>query len=191
MSKKILVIASGNKNKIKEFSEILVDFTVKGYKEFEDFEIEETGKTFYENSLLKAKTVSERLNLPCLADDSGLSVNALNGEPGIYSARYAGDGIDSHNIDKLLNNLKNKTDRTASFYCSIVMYYPNGKIVSSLGKTDGEILKQRVGTGGFGYDPVFYSYDLKKSFGECTAKEKNSVSHRGRAIKELKEKLGI
>ncbi len=188
--RKTLVLASGNAGKIREFAEMFPEFTVKGYKEFgQNYEIEETGSTFYENALIKAKTVAETLGLPALADDSGLCVNALSGAPGIFSARYAGDGNDEHNIEKLLKNLEGEKDRSAKFVCALVLYYPNGKIVSAEGKTEGEILFNKDGENGFGYDPIFYSKDLKKSFGKATEKEKNSVSHRARAIAKLKEKL--
>ena len=188
--KQTLVLASGNAGKIREFAEMFPEFTVKGYKEFgRNYEIEETGSTFYENALIKAKTVAETLGLPALADDSGLCVNALSGAPGIFSARYAGDGNDEHNIEKLLRNLKGEKDRSARFVCSLVFYYPDGKIVSAEGETEGKILFEKDGENGFGYDPIFYSKDLKKSFGKASEKEKNSVSHRSRAIKTLREEL--
>lgn len=187
---KVLVVASGNATKIKEIREILSDYDVKGYKElgFSE-EIEETGNTFYENALIKAKTVAQALNVPALADDSGLCVDALGGAPGIYSARYAGDGKDESNINKLLKELSGVKNRCAKFECHMVLYYPDGKITAVSGETRGEILTERQGENGFGYDPVFYSYDLKKSFGMCTAQEKNSVSHRGRALAALRDKL--
>lgn len=189
-NKPTLVLASGNAGKISEFAEMFPEFTVKGYKEFgQNYEIGETGSTFYENALIKAKTVAEALGLPALADDSGLCVNALSGAPGIFSARYAGDGNDEHNIEKLLRNLKGEKDRSARFVCSLVFYYPDGKIVSAEGETEGEILFEKDGENGFGYDPIFYSKDLKKSFGKASEEEKNSVSHRSRAIKALREKL--
>lgn len=188
--RKTLVLASGNKGKIAEIGEMLPEFSVIGYKDAGlDFEIEETGATFYENALIKAKAVSEALGLPALADDSGLCVNALGGAPGIFSARFAGDGNDEHNIDKLLKELDGVKDRSAKFVCSLVLYYPDGKIISAEGETNGEILFERAGKNGFGYDPIFYSADLKKSLGEASSKEKNSVSHRSRALKNLKEKL--
>ncbi len=188
--RKTLVLASGNKGKIAEIGEMLPEFSVIGYKDAGlDFEIEETGATFYENALIKAKAVSEALGLPALADDSGLCVNALSGAPGIFSARFAGDGNDEHNIDKLLKELDGVKDRSAKFVCSLVLYYPDGKIISAEGETNGGILFERAGKNGFGYDPIFYSADLKKSLGEASSKEKNSVSHRSRALKNLKEKL--
>ena len=186
MDKKILVLASGNKGKIREISNMLPNFIVKGYKEFGlDFEIEENGTTYYENAFIKAKTVSKILNLPVLADDSGLSVEYLNGEPGVYSARYAGDGDDEHNNDKLLKNLEGVKDRKAKFICCMVYYVSEEENYSVTGETSGEILLEREGKNGFGYDPIFYSYDLNKSLGVATDEEKNSISHRSRALKEI------
>lgn len=187
---KVIVAASGNTGKIREISEILNDYRVISCKElgFTD-DIEETGKTFYDNALIKAETVAKALNMPALADDSGLCVTALSGAPGVYSARYSGTGTDEGNVDKLLKETENVSDRSAKFVSAVVVYYPDGKIVSAQGETFGEILRARRGNGGFGYDPVFYSYDLKKSFGEASAEEKNSVSHRARALAELRKKL--
>lgn len=187
---KVIVAASGNAGKIREISEILNDYRVISCKKlgFTD-DIEETGKTFYDNALIKAETVAKALNMPALADDSGLCVTALSGAPGVYSARYSGTGTDEGNIDKLLKETENVSDRSAKFVSAVVVYYPDGKIVSAQGETFGEILRARRGNGGFGYDPVFYSYDLKKSFGEASAEEKNSVSHRARALAELRKKL--
>lgn len=187
---KVIIAASGNAGKIREISEILNDYRVISCKElgFTD-DIEETGKTFYDNALIKAETVAKALNMPALADDSGLCVTALSGAPGVYSARYSGTGTDEGNVDKLLKETENVSDRSAKFVSAVVVYYPDGKIVSAQGETFGEILRARRGNGGFGYDPVFYSYDLKKSFGEASAEEKNSVSHRARALAELRKKL--
>ena len=190
MERKKLVLASGNKHKIKEIAEMLPEFEVVGYKDLGfDFEIEENGKTFYDNALIKAKTVCEQLKLPCLADDSGICVDALDGAPGIYSARYAGDGVDEHNNELLLKNLENKEDRKAKFVCCMVYYNTDGEIVTATGETHGEILFAPQGENGFGYDPIFYSYDLKKCMGVASAEEKNSVSHRFRAIEGIKNKL--
>lgn len=187
---KLIVVASGNAGKIREISEILKDYRVVSCKElgFTD-EIEETGTTFYDNALIKAETVAKALNMPALADDSGLCVNALGGAPGVFSARYSGTGTDEGNINKLLDEMKNVTDRSAKFVSCVVVYFPDGKIVSASGETTGKILCERRGKNGFGYDSVFYSDDLDKSFGEASAEEKNSVSHRARALKELKTRL--
>ena len=186
MSKKI-VLASGNKGKIREIADMLKGYEVVGYKDLGfDFEIEENGKTFYENALIKAKTISDIIKLPVLADDSGLEVDALNGAPGIYSARYAGDGNDEHNNQKLLANLKGESNRKAKFVCCMVVYFPSGKILTSYGETDGLILDEPQGTEGFGYDPIFYSLDLKKSLGVASFDEKNTISHRYRALVKIK-----
>lgn len=188
--KQRIVLASGNQHKIKEIGQMLPDFEVVGYKELGfDEEIIEDGKTFYENALIKAKTVSLALGLPALADDSGICVEALGGEPGIYSARYAGDGIDSHNNKLLLENMKDKTNRRAKFVCCMVFYKPSGEIVTATGETIGEIMFEERGENGFGYDPLFFSYDLKQCLGEASAQDKNKISHRFRAISALKDKL--
>lgn len=190
MEKQKIVLASGNKHKIKEISAMLPEFEVVGYKDFGvDFEIEENGSTFYENALIKAKTVSETLGLPALADDSGICVDALNGAPGIYSARYAGDGDDNHNNQLLLKNMQGVTNRDAKFVCCMVFYKPNGEIVTATGETKGKILDDVYGENGFGYDPLFYSYDLNKCLGIATDQEKNTISHRFRALSALKGKL--
>ncbi|MBE7061744.1 MAG: RdgB/HAM1 family non-canonical purine NTP pyrophosphatase [Clostridiales bacterium] len=188
--KQRIVVASGNRHKVKEIAQMLPEYEVVSYKDLGyDFEVEENGKTFYDNALIKAKTVALALNLPALSDDSGICATALNGEPGIYSARYAGDGDDEHNNDLLLKNLLDKEDRRAKYVCCLVFYKPNGEIITATGETHGKILKERVGYNGFGYDPIFFSDDLGKSMGLATDEEKNSVSHRFRALKKLREKL--
>lgn len=190
MQKQKIVLASGNAHKIKEIGQMLPEFEVVGYKDLGfDFEIEENGTTFYENALIKAKTVSEALNLPALADDSGICVDELGGEPGIYSARYAGDGNDQHNNELLLKNMQGKSNRKAKFVCCMVFYKPNGEIISAMGETHGLIMDACYGENGFGYDPLFYSLDLNKCLGIATAQEKNTISHRFRAISALREKL--
>ena len=189
MDKKRIVVASGNEHKIKEIAAMLPDCDVVGYKQFADFEIEETGKTFYDNALIKAKAVAEKLKLPALADDSGICVDALGGAPGVYSARYAGDGNDEHNNDLLLKNMEGKTDRRAKFVCCMVYCDIGGEILSATGEVKGEILFERHGKNGFGYDPIFYSYELAKPMGEARAEEKNSVSHRHRALQEIIKKI--
>lgn len=190
MEKQRIVLASGNAHKIKEISDMLPEFEVVGYKDLGfDFEIEEDGKTFYENALIKAKAVSNALNLPALADDSGICVDALEGQPGIYSARYAGDGIDQHNNELLLKNMQGKTNRKAKFVCCMVFYKPNGEIITATGETHGEILDKCYGENGFGYDPLFFSHDLNQCLGIAPAEEKNKISHRFRAVNALREKL--
>lgn len=187
---KTIVLASNNNHKIKEFREILKNYEVLSLSDinFTD-EIDETGKTFEENAIIKAKTISEylnskKLNYIVIADDSGLSVEALNGAPGVYSARYAGNHNDKANRDKLLNELVGK-DRKANFTCAIAVCYPNGNCKTYVGKTYGEIANCELGKTDFGYDCIFYSSDLQKTFGEASEEEKNAVSHRGRAIQEM------
>ncbi len=190
MERERIVLASGNKHKIKEIQQMLPEFEIVGYKDLGfDFEIEEDGKTFYENALIKAKTVSEKLSLPALADDSGICVDALNGEPGIYSARYAGDGIDENNNKLLLKNMQGQKNRKAKFVCCMVYYKPDGTILTSTGETCGEIMDKCYGENGFGYDPLFFSYDLNKCLGIATDKEKNTISHRFRAIEQISKKI--
>ncbi|NCA92526.1 XTP/dITP diphosphatase [bacterium] len=188
-----LVIASNNKHKIREIREILGNFFEVAYSLSDlgiDTEIIEDGATFFENALIKAKAISEMTNMVALADDSGLVVDALGGAPGVYSARYSGEGhTDEKNIDFLLNNLNGIIQRKAHFACCIVLHFPDGTYLSAEGKTDGEILPKREGEGGFGYDPVFFSYDLNKSFGIASSEEKNAVSHRGRALRSLQAML--
>lgn len=194
------IFASGNANKVKEVNEMIGNFhndaVVISLKDIGfSGDIEENGTTFLENATIKAKAVKDFLNkthtfqdFSILADDSGLCVDSLNGEPGIYSARYA----DDHNFDlnrkKLLDNLKDKADRSAHYFCSMVLIFPDGTLISSEGKTFGEILKEKTGDSGFCYDPFFYSFDLKKSFGQASDAEKNSVSHRARALASLMQK---
>lgn len=185
---KKLLIATHNAGKLKEFAKLFENkFEVLSlpYNGF-DGEAEETGKTFYENALLKAKFVHDNTGELVLADDSGLCVNALNGEPGIYSARYGGENsTQAQKNSLLLSRLEKYSDRSAKFVCSLVLY-GNGRVLASgYGETLGLILQQAKGEGGFGYDPLFFSDDLKMSFGECTAEQKNGVSHRSRAIKDL------
>lgn len=188
--KRKIVLATGNNGKLKEFKEMLEGFEIVSMKDAGfTGDIEETGKTFYENALIKAKTVAEKLNMPALSDDSGLCVNALGGAPSIYSARYSKEGTDAANRKLLLKNMEGKTDRRAKFICTLVYYEPNGKIISVSGETEGEILYAEDGANGFGYDPIFYSLDLKKSMGQATAEEKNGVSHRARAIEKIKKLL--
>lgn len=188
--KQTIILASGNKHKIREIGEMLKDYNVVGYKDLGlDFEIEEDGKTFYENALIKAKAVSDALHLPALADDSGICVEALNGDPGIYSARYAGDGVDEHNNQLLLQNMQGQKNRKAKFVCCMVLYKPSGEIITATGETHGKILFETQGENGFGYDPLFFSDDLQKCLGVASAEEKNTISHRFRAIQALKDKL--
>lgn len=192
MNKKTVVVATGNAHKLKEIAQIFPEYNVISQKEAGfDEEVDETGKTFAENAVLKAEAACRALNLPVIADDSGICVDALNGAPGIYSARYSGvHGDDKANRVKLLTKLKDKkdvADRTAYFESAIALVKPNGEKVVVNGRTYGYILFEEEGTGGFGYDCIFFNDDLKKSFGVATAEEKNSVSHRYRALMKLRE----
>ncbi len=188
-----IVIASNNQGKIREIREILKDkfehiYSLKELGIVAD--PEENADTFYGNALIKAREICKIANIPALADDSGLCVSALNGGPGVYSARYSGeDATDAKNNAKLLEVLKDVQDRSAKFVSSVVICYPDGSVVSGVGETHGEILRAPQGQNGFGYDCLFFSNDLKKSFGEAGEDEKNSVSHRFRALCDLLTKL--
>ena len=189
MRKPKMVVATGNANKLREFSQLFTGYEVVSQKEMGFLgEVEETGSTFAENALLKARAAAKALRVPALADDSGLCVVSLGGQPGVYSARYSGDHDDKANRKKLLKELDGVADRTAYFQCAIALVYPNGKELLAEGRTFGKILFEEKGEGGFGYDSLFESDDLKKSFGEASAEEKNSVSHRRRALEALLQK---
>jgi len=190
-----IVLASNNSHKIKEFKEIIKNKEIVTLNDIGFFDdIEETGSTFLENSLIKAEVISKYLKnkgleYDVIADDSGLCVNSLNGEPGVYSARYDGEhGNTENNRKKLLKKLEDKDDRSAYFVCCIVLYHPNGEYDFVEGKTFGKITKHELGNKDFGYDCLFLSDDLGKTFGEASSEEKNEVSHRGRAIKLLADK---
>lgn len=189
MKRKTVVAATGNAHKLKEIREILKDFNVISAREAGFFdEVEETGKSFLENAFLKARAVVKKTGQAALADDSGLCVNALGGAPGIYSARYSG-GDSAANRRLLLENLKGEKNREAHFECAIALVFPDGAEYSSIGKTYGRIAEEERGENGFGYDPLFFSEDLNKTFAEASDEEKNSVSHRGRALSGLLEFL--
>ena len=189
MKKTKLIVASRNAHKMQEIARILTDFELVSMREAGfDGEIDETGSTFSENAFIKAKFIAEMFNMPALADDSGLCVDALGGAPSIYSARYSGGG-DKENRALLLKNLENEENRTARFKSAVCLYFPDGKAVYGEGACEGKILFEEVGGNGFGYDTSFYCNDLKKSFGSATAEEKNKVSHRFRALSDLKNKL--
>ncbi|MCM1546687.1 MAG: RdgB/HAM1 family non-canonical purine NTP pyrophosphatase [Clostridiales bacterium] len=184
-----IVVASGNAHKIEEIKAIfkgveLVTMAEAGFTG----DIEENGETFKENAYIKAKAVFDRLHLPVLADDSGLCVDALNGAPGVYSARFSG-GTSADNRALLLKRLEDNPHRTARFVCNVCYIDEDGKPTFGEGATCGRILFEEIGGKGFGYDPLFFSDDLKKSFGEASEDEKNSVSHRYRALCDLREKL--
>ncbi len=188
-----IVLASHNKKKIRELESSLSDM-LGGEKiltagEVGIPDIEENGETFEENALIKARAVWQSGRL-AIADDSGLCVNALDGRPGVYSARYAGEPCDNDkNNEKLLSELQDKDDRTAYFICTIACKLPSGEEFTVSGVSNGVILKEKHGDGGFGYDPLFYYPSLKKTFAELTPDEKLSVSHRGNALRLLRERL--
>ncbi len=187
-----LIVASNNKAKIAEIKAILSDlYDVRSLKdEGVVSDPEETGATFAENALIKAKAAHDLTGAATLADDSGLVVDALGGAPGVHSARYSGThGNDDANNKLLLKNLEGKENRKACFMCAIALIKSNGEIIEAEGRTDGEILFTEQGEGGFGYDPLFYSYDLQKSFGMANTTEKNAVSHRARALIALEKKV--
>lgn len=194
MKTETLVVATGNKHKLQEIQAIFKDVRVVSAREAGYLgDPEETGATFEENAIIKARAAAEALNLPALADDSGLCVAALGGAPGIYSARYAGGhGDDKKNREKLLAELGDEKNRAAYFRSAAALCFPQsmgGKTVTATGDTHGRILTREEGENGFGYDCLFYSNDLCKSFGVASAEEKNAVSHRFRALTALKEKL--
>lgn len=191
-----MVLASKNPHKLVEIQKIVERFDIQLVLESElgvDIDVEETGTTFEENSLLKAKAVMEATGLPALADDSGIAVDALNGAPGVYSARYGFDDTldDWGRLQLLLKNTENVPDgqRQAQFVCVITLMTPDGQVIQARGEVHGELLRAPAGTGGFGYDPIFYYPPLGKTLAEVAPEEKNQVSHRARALKVLYEKM--
>lgn len=191
-----IVVASGNTGKLDEIRKLLdgLDVILLPQSELGIEPAEESGSSFQENALLKARHAASKAGLPAIADDSGLAVDALGGRPGVYSARYAGPGAtDRQNIDRLLAELQGlpDNDRIAHFQC-VAVFVAARSDVSPLvadGRWPGRILKTARGQGGFGYDPVFYDPALEKTAAEMTADEKNKVSHRGRAFRRLREQL--
>ena len=187
-----LVLASKNEKKLKEMRDILSQMGVEVCLESAvgvDVDVEETGATFEENSLLKAKAVMEASGLPAIADDSGLCVDALGGAPGVYSARYGGPGLDDAGRYRLLlENMKGQP-RAAKFVSVITCCFPNGDVLTARGECPGTIAFAPMGEGGFGYDPVFFVPGLKKTFAQLTAEEKNAISHRGKAMEAFRVKL--
>ena len=185
----ILVLATRNAGKVKEFQEILKDFPVE-IKNLNDFgpipEVEEDGETFDDNAYKKALFTAKALGLPAIADDSGLVVEALDGAPGVKSARYAGENAaDQDNINKLLKELEGQSNRKAAFECVLSIAVPAGPALTYEGRCEGEITLQPQGNKGFGYDPVFYCPAYGKTFAEISGAEKNRVSHRGRALADF------
>jgi len=191
----ILVIATRNKNKLREFQEILKDLNIE-VRSLDDFgptpEAIEDGETFDDNAYKKAIHTAKILGLPAIADDSGLVVDALNGEPGVYSARYAGENAtDEENCQKLLTELKGVENRRAYFQCVLSIAVPSGPALTYEGKCDGVIIDNKRGDSGFGYDPIFYFEELGKTFAELSMEEKNKVSHRGKALADVKAEISM
>ncbi len=188
-----VVFASKNAHKLQELQDILSAQGVEVILESAagvDVEVEETGTTFEENSLLKARAVMEASGLPAIADDSGLMVDALNGAPGVYSARYGGPGLDDAGRYRLLlENMRGVLDRKCRFVSAITLCMPSGDIVTARGECPGTLAYAPQGENGFGYDPIFFVPEKKKTFAQLTAEEKNAISHRGRALQLFQEKL--
>ena len=188
-----LVLATRNQGKILEFKELLAgfDIVIKSLMEFGPIPpAEENGTTFEENAYRKAHFTAKVLGFPALADDSGLVVEALEGAPGVRSARYAGEGAsDEENNRKLLEAMEGQSNRKAAFECTIAIAVPRGPALIYEGRCEGEITTRLTGANGFGYDPVFYYPPLKKTFAQMSREEKNRVSHRGKAMAELREEF--
>ena len=186
------VLASHNKGKLKEMQSILGDLGVEVVLQSDmglHLEPEETGTTFTENAAIKAKAVMEAGGLPAIADDSGLCVDWLQGAPGVYSARYGGLDDDKARYTLLLQNMRGSTDRAAHFHTSIVCAFPNGDVLTAEGDCFGAIAFAPMGENGFGYDPVFLVPELRKTFAQLTAEEKNAISHRGNALRAFAAEL--
>ena len=187
------VLATHNPGKLKEMGAILARFGVEVVSPKDlglTVDVEETGTTFAENAMLRAKAICAAAQLPAIADDSGLCVDALNGGPGVYSARYGGEGLDDRGrYMLLLNNMRGQTTRAAHFACAIACAFPNGDTLTAEGRCDGTIAFAPMGEGGFGYDPVFFVPEKAKTFGQLTAEEKSAISHRGRALESFVGKL--
>lgn len=188
-----LVLASQNPKKLEELNRILSQLGIQVCSEADagvDVEVEETGTTFEENSLLKARAVMEASGMPAVTDDSGLCVDALGGAPGVYSARYGGEGLDDTGRYRLLlENMRGQMPRTAKFVSVITCCFPNGDVITARGECPGTIAFAPMGEGGFGYDPVFFVPERKKTFAQLTADEKNAISHRGKALEIFKLEL--
>jgi XTP/dITP diphosphohydrolase len=192
---KEVIVATKNRGKAKEFEQIFASrgFTVRTLLDYPDFQdIEETGKSFEENAILKAEAVSISLNNMVISDDSGLIVDALNGRPGIFSARYAGEEKnDQANIDKVLTELDGvpEAQRTARFYCALALARPGQKTITVSGACEGRILNEQRGSNGFGYDPIFFTIEKERSMAELPSDEKNKISHRAKALEKLNDML--
>lgn len=190
-----LILASNNTNKLRELRQLLCDMDIEVLSQREagcDFEVDETGTTFAENAFLKADAVVKATGIAAIADDSGLVVEALNGEPGVYSARYAPGGHDASDHDRnvyLLHKMEGIENREAKFVSSICCIFPDGSKICTEGECYGTIMHEIKGTGGFGYDRVFKPVGYEVGMAEISADEKNAISHRGNALREFKMKL--
>ena len=188
-----VVLASKNQHKLVEMRDILSAQGVEVVLESDvgvDVDVEETGTTFEENSLLKARAVMEASGLPAIADDSGLSVDALNGAPGVWSARYGGEGLDDVGRYRLLlENMKGQLDRKCKFVSVITLCMPGGDVITARGECPGTLAYAPQGENGFGYDPIFFVPEKKKTFAQLSPEEKNAISHRGNALKLFQQKL--
>ncbi|MDC0611112.1 XTP/dITP diphosphatase [Vibrio sp.] len=196
MKTKQLVLATGNQGKVKEMADLLSDFgfDVKAQSEFNVSEVAETGTTFIENAIIKARHAARETGLPAIADDSGLEVDAIDGQPGVYSARYAGlEASDQDNIDKLLSSMKDvpEKDRTARFHCVLVLmkHADDPTPIVCHGKWEGQILTTQIGENGFGYDPVFWVPEEKCASAQLEPARKKQLSHRGKALQTLFNQL--
>lgn len=188
-----ILIATNNAHKVKEITDIFADTAIEVISPRDmglNLDVEENGTTFAENAMKKAVGFCEASGEICVADDSGLTVEALNGEPGVYSARYGGEGLDDKaRTALLLHNMSEVENRKAAFVCSIAMVFPDGRTVMAQGRCDGRIAYAPSGENGFGYDPVFVPDGYDKTFAELSESEKNGISHRGRALAELYRQL--
>lgn len=191
-----IILATKNKGKIREFREALAEIGWEGVPLSEVADVpepEETGSTFMENALQKARAYAEAVGMPVLSDDSGIIADVLGDEPGIYSARYAGaHGDDEANNQKLIERLRPYSgyDRRAHYVCAVALVFPDGQSVTAEGTCEGILRDFYAGTGGFGYDPLFYLPPFGKTMAEISLAEKNSISHRGKALRKLIEKIG-
>lgn len=186
------VLASNNKGKLKEMREILSQLGIEVLSQQEAgiaVEPEETGTTFAENALIKARAAMEASGLAAIADDSGIVVEALGGAPGVYSARYGDCSSDEERVQLLLKNMENEEQRAAKFVSNIAVVFPDGAELVTAGECCGELTREPRGENGFGYDPIFYMDRFGRTLAEVSAEEKNAVSHRGRALRAMKEKL--
>ncbi|KGP90900.1 nucleoside-triphosphate diphosphatase [Pontibacillus chungwhensis BH030062] len=191
---KKIIVATHNEGKVREFRQLFSKYNIETLS-LDDLdrnlpEVEETGETFEENAELKARTISSILNVPVIADDSGLEVDALNGSPGVYSARYAGEPKDDQkNLDKVLLELKGENNRTARFVCVLALSIPGQSVVFERGTCEGHLLEEPQGGSGFGYDPIFVPDGYTATMAEIGADEKNKISHRSQALSKMEDKI--